>query len=158
MAEKGTGRPGDRGCTRDGRGRKIEKGGRLAEALGRIDSLGVELGAVVLAWPEGEALLRQIQEDLMVMAGRLAGCRGDSVQREPAAMAAMEEQIELGASFSGFIQPGVNPRELACHRARTAARAAERSVWSLDEGASGRETAGRYLNRLSDYLFSIIHT
>lgn len=180
---------GDGGYTRDARGEKLDKGGPLVEALGRMDTLTVEIGGVILALDQvnqpDESFLRRIQRDLMELSGRLAGCPGAGTPEQGGAdtpgtkrisknrkihntdgnsedaknsenVTAMERRLAGGLGFSGFVLPGKGPYELACHRARTAARAAERAVWALPGDSAGREAAGRYLNRLSGYLFSII--
>jgi cob(I)alamin adenosyltransferase len=69
--------------------------------------------------------------------------------------AACDEQNAELPALTSFVLPGGTPLAALLHTARTVARRAERSVWSLLEADGERtnpETA-RYLNRLSDLLF-----
>ena len=60
-----------------------------------------------------------------------------------------------------FVIPGTNPANAQCHLCRTVCRRAESNVWAVIEVATDLNTdsdsalkhAGRYLNRLSDFLF-----
>ena len=58
-------------------------------------------------------------------------------------------------ALNSFILPGGTPAAALLHQARTVARRAERSAWSLLQEDPDRTNAltGRYLNRLSDLLF-----
>ncbi|MDY6996415.1 MAG: cob(I)yrinic acid a,c-diamide adenosyltransferase [Actinomycetota bacterium] len=57
------------------------------------------------------------------------------------------------AKLNSFILPGGSATAAHLHHARTVARRAERSAWSLAESATVNAAALRYLNRLSDLLF-----
>jgi cob(I)alamin adenosyltransferase len=63
-------------------------------------------------------------------------------------------QAEL-APLRAFILPAGDPKAAALHFARTVCRRAERSVVSLARAEDVPELFLVYLNRLSDYLFTL---
>ncbi len=55
-----------------------------------------------------------------------------------------------------FVLPGGHPANSAAHVCRSVCRRAERRTVALQNtGATGLETVIRFLNRLSDYLFTL---
>lgn len=58
-------------------------------------------------------------------------------------------------ALDSFVLPGGTPAAALLHQARTVARRAERSAWSLMAADAGRTNplSATYLNRLSDLLF-----
>ncbi|MDD6079889.1 MAG: ATP:cob(I)alamin adenosyltransferase, partial [bacterium] len=56
---------------------------------------------------------------------------------------------------AGFVLPGGTPLAAHLHFARTVARRAERRLWSLHREAPIESSILRFVNRLSDLLFSM---
>jgi len=171
---------GDRGKTGLFSGERTSKADSRVEAYGEVDELNSVLGALVSALsPESEALpsiqeavgeLEKIQSELFCVGAWLA-TRPDSgafqelpdldshaVERLEASIDRMEETL---SPISGFILPGGHPTASQAHVARTVCRRAERRVAALlDEVRDhpSNERVGlalKYLNRLSDYLFTL---
>jgi cob(I)alamin adenosyltransferase len=65
---------------------------------------------------------------------------------------AMEEKLPV---LHSFILPGGHPAGALLHQARTFCRRAERRVLPLNRTADVSDNVLIYLNRLSDYLFSL---
>lgn len=62
-------------------------------------------------------------------------------------------------SLNSFILPGGHPGAAALHVARTVCRRAERDYWLHHTNTTERnDLNGRYLNRLSDWLFVLART
>ena len=67
---------------------------------------------------------------------------------------AIDRMQETLPPLEKFILPGGHPAVSLAHVARSICRRAERRTVTLKgTGAAGLETAEKYLNRLSDYLF-----
>jgi cob(I)alamin adenosyltransferase len=65
---------------------------------------------------------------------------------------AMDEELE---PMKSFVLPGGNPAVSYTHIARCVCRRAERIAVHLAEESEVSEIIIRYLNRLSDYLFTL---
>lgn len=157
-------RTGDNGQTGLGDGSRVDKHHPLIELIGTIDELNSQLG-IVLAYlkqdgqnaaPIGTMLT--IQHQLFDMGGELS--IPGSVLVTADKLAWLETQTsDINAALTPleeFVLPGGTLAAAHCHSARTIARRAERQYWQLlDSGAehSINETTGKYLNRLSDFLF-----
>ena len=122
-----------------------------------MDELNAFLGVVRAAWPSSpiDAELAAVQNDLFDIGAQLAAPgkpqftgvdpkRIDDLER---AIDALERDLQ---PLTNFILPGGSLAAAHLHVARTVCRRAERLVVGLE---SAPETAIRYLNRLSDYLF-----
>jgi cob(I)alamin adenosyltransferase len=71
-----------------------------------------------------------------------------------------DEYNEALPALDSFVLPGGTPGAALLHVARTVARRAERSAWTLI-AADGKRTSdlpAKYLNRLSDLLFILART
>jgi cob(I)alamin adenosyltransferase len=80
-------------------------------------------------------------------------------QLDDARIAAMEAAIDAADTqltpLEAFILPGGAPKAAAFHMARTVCRRAERAVVALDHSAGVPAIIVRYVNRLSDLLFTL---
>jgi cob(I)alamin adenosyltransferase len=122
--------------------------------------------AVALGAPSPELadLLRSVQNDLFDVGADLSTPVTDSPAHPPLRITpAYTERLEAACdaaneqlpTLTSFVLPGGTALAALLHQARTVARRAERSVWSLlavEAERTNPETA-RYLNRLSDLLF-----
>src|SRR5881394_1854538 len=149
-------RTGDRGETSLFGGARVAKNDARIEAYGTVDELNSFIGVARAAWPSSpiDAQLDHIQADLFDVGAHLASPGNDRFAGvNPARVEALEHAIDAMTNelpaLTAFILPGGSPPAAQLHVARTVCRRAERLVVALND-----ETTIRYLNRLSDYLFT----
>lgn len=162
-------RTGDRGDTALATGERVRKTDARVEAYGAVDETNACLGMVRLHTETDEildAMLARIQNELFDLGADLAtperGLPDGAVALRitEAQVKRLEGEIDqLNAELSplnSFVLPGGCEAAAALHLARTVCRRAERLAVGLadraDEEVSG--PALRYLNRLSDLLFT----
>lgn len=156
-------RTGDDGTTALFAGGRVSKAHLRVEAYGTVDELNAVLGVVRTLRPAGDAYLAQIQRQLFVLGADLATPQAAApsrvVRMDAAAVAWLEELIdELTAALpplTHFILPGGCPAAAHVHIARTVCRRAERLAVALAEHEPLGEQVIPYLNRLSDFLFTL---
>jgi cob(I)alamin adenosyltransferase len=163
---------GDRGETGLFGGRRVPKDDVRVAAYGDVDELNSTLGLAIVALDAAGVAdvsggLRQVQADLFTVGANLATPRPEDGSRENAhvpvlaegSVEALERWID-GAEeelepLKAFVLPGGSPAASALHLARTVCRRAERSVVGLAREAAIGDEILRYLNRLSDLLFTL---
>lgn len=105
--------------------------------------------------------LRTIQDDLMLVSAHFAA--GREIPKLPvldearisfleAAIDRMDAQLP---PLTSFVIPGSPRISAECHVARTVCRRTERTAWAMESLTEADKTGIRYLNRLSDYLFTL---
>ncbi len=156
---------GDRGETALFANGRVYKNDTRVEAYGTVDELNSWLGLVrTYDLPEAASdWLETIQNDLFVIGSDLATPIDSSpdwlVRMTPAPTLALEaaiDQMDLELTpLAAFILPGGTPAAASTHIARTVCRRAERLCVSLlqNEGVNAHTLV--YLNRLSDFLFTL---
>jgi cob(I)alamin adenosyltransferase len=160
-------RGGDSGETGLFGGGRVPKDHPRITACGAVDELnaflGRALGAVTSApWNER---LRELQHDLFTIGSHLAAPtggegKGPNLPDLPdGRVAEMESWIDEAdhelPSLTAFILPGGTSGALELHVCRTVCRRAERDVVAVRPRDPATEFAIRYLNRLSDLLFTL---
>jgi len=156
---------GDDGTTSLFSGGRVSKTHLRVEAYGTIDELNSVLGVVRAHHPHErtDERLEQVQQQLFNLAADLAtplDSKADWVVRMDAAtVTGLEEAIdEMSADLpelKNFIFPGGSLAAANIHVARTVCRRAERVVVQLSEQESVGDNVINYLNRLSDFLFTL---
>lgn len=161
-------RTGDDGTTALSTGERRPKFDLRVEAYGTVDETNSVVGLVRLvtatAFPDVDAMLGRIQNDLFDLGADLATPEGEKLSWEPLRMtAAQVDRIEsdidkLNADLEplrSFVLPGGSAASAYLHQARTVARRAERLTVELSgrEGEVVNPNAVKYLNRLSDFFF-----
>ena len=159
-------RAGDQGLTGLASGARISKADLRVEAYGAVDEANACLGLARLhthAVADLDAALGRIQNELFDLGADLATPpRGEGEDRALRIVQSQVDRLEaeldqLNAHLpplASFILPGGTPAAANLHLARTVVRRAERAAVRLaDSGETVGETALKYLNRLSDYLF-----
>ncbi len=163
---------GDNGTTSLVGGTRVDKDNARVEAYGTVDELSAYVGVVLagLRGPvaTGEMLrlasqLQCIQNHLFVLQSLLAADDDKILSVLPPlpgdATLCLEQWIdEMSATvppLTAFVIPGSTPLHATLHVARTVCRRAERRVVSLSRTASVPAVVLPYLNRLSDYLFTL---
>lgn len=174
---------GDRGETGLFGSQRLPKSDPLIAALGTVDELNAVLGTVVAQiqdsgfkiqdWIKGKKRERRpwkeetkvslegIQRDLFTIGSTVAGYKSDlpATSRQP--LATRVDQLERAIDqmwadmppLQNFILPGGTAVSAQLHLARAVCRRAERKVVALRD--KRLEINKKYLNRLSDYLFTL---
>jgi len=157
---------GDAGETGLFGGARVRKDDPRVEACGTLDELNAVLGLVRSL--EGldvaiDAGLARVQGELFALGAELSTdpAKSDRVAVPllgEAEVGWLETAIDASETelppLTQFILPGGSPAAAALHHARTVCRRAERRVVTLQHEARVRGEVGRYVNRLSDLLFS----
>jgi cob(I)alamin adenosyltransferase len=161
-------RTGDEGETGLFGGGRVPKDDPRVSAYGDVDELNSAIGLARATEPlalfDGE--LEAIQRDLFAIGGHLATPDPEKVRAalEKASLSAGRiEDFERAMDAAdgslpplrAFILPAGAAKAAALHLARTVCRRAERSVVGLARTAEVPELFLVYLNRLSDYLFTL---
>ncbi|MDR2361974.1 MAG: cob(I)yrinic acid a,c-diamide adenosyltransferase [Prevotellaceae bacterium] len=155
---------GDAGETSLVGGTRTAKNAPRVEAYGTVDELISWIGLLrcdVVAEPY-TPLLRRIQECLMTCAALLAADE-QAHKKLPAITSADITALETAIDgmqgrlvpLRAFVLPAAPRVAAVCHIARTICRRAERCAVGVARQASLDDNVLRYLNRLSDYLFTL---
>ncbi len=159
-------RKGDEGETGLGGGQRVHKDSRRVAVVGTVDELNASLG-VALAHglsPRLAEVLPPIQNELFHLGSDLCFLEEDKAkfplpQIEARHIETLENRIDefnaVVGALENFILPGGSVGAAHLHVARTVCRRAERDVVSLAREEAVGPFALRYLNRLSDLLFTM---
>jgi cob(I)alamin adenosyltransferase len=156
-----TGR-GDEGETDLGNAERVSKSSARIEAYGTVDEANALVGRVrPTGYDDVDEQLRQVQNCLHVVQADFAN--PDSGEDDPQVDDADIEQLEDWIDeadeelepLTSFILPGGADNGARLHQARAVTRRAERRAVTLMEREDANPVAVRYLNRLSDYLFTV---
>ena len=156
---------GDKGKTSLVSGKRVLKSNLRIDAYGTMDELVTFIAAFrdQLNQQEIKNTLIHIQSALMVISSHLAN---DSNEIElqlpeinPAWTGILEKEIddmdkEL-VPLRSFVIPGGHPQISQCHICRVMCRKAERKVVAMEQSNPVHATIVPFLNRLSDYFFTL---
>ena len=148
---------------------RVPKDHLRVAAYGDVDETSAAIGLARTTAPQdlADELLAAIQRDLFAIGGALATPEPERVgaaQRakvvvDPARVSALESAIDAAdvelPPLRAFVLPGGTPKAAALHVARAVCRRAERSVVHLSHAEAVPGEVIVYLNRLSDYLFTL---
>ena len=163
-------RTGDDGTTALFGGGRIAKNHPRIAAYGTVDEANAALGMARAALPtpasnadqRADAMLGRIQNELFVLGGDLAspGEVSYPVPRiETHHIDALEREIDAMTAdlppLKHFVLPGGTATAAALHLARTVTRRAERLVVETAALEDVSDEALHYLNRLSDFFFTL---
>lgn len=156
---------GDIGETSLFGGRRVSKSELRIEAYGTVDELNSWIGLLRDVQTENSVkdLLKEIQDRLFTLGSSLAADPENTKLKTPdlhesdvelleKAIDKMDEALE---PLRNFILPGGHVHVSYCHLARTVCRRAERLAVALHHTSEIHPLAIKYLNRLSDYLFTL---
>lgn len=156
---------GDDGTTSLFSGGRVTKTHLRVEAYGTVDELNSVLGVARAHHPHErtDAWLARVQRQLFHLGADLAtplDTKADWVVRMDAETVrwletAIDEMTAELPALQNFILPGGSPAAAQIHVARTVCRRAERLVIGLEEEETIGEQVRMYLNRLSDFLFTL---
>jgi len=156
---------GDKGLTSLIGGTRVPKHHLRIESYGTVDELNSYIG---LIRDQGIAerhkeVLKEVQDRLFTIGSSLASDPDTSKMKIPdlhlADIELLEKQIDLMdgelPALRHFILPGGSNAVSFCHIARCVCRRAERLSVHLSEDSFVDDKVIVYLNRLSDYLFTL---
>jgi cob(I)alamin adenosyltransferase len=156
-----TGR-GDEGQTDLRNMDRVSKASPRIEAYGTVDEVNALVGAVrPTDHDDADEQLRSIQNHLHVVQADFAN--PDPADEDPQIEQRHVDRLETWMDefddelpeLDRFLLPGGSPPGAKLHHARAVCRRAERRAVAFAEQADANETALVYLNRLSDYLFTL---
>ncbi len=156
---------GDKGYTSLIGGTRVPKHHLRIESYGTVDELNSYIGLIRdqdIAVHDGQ-VLKEIQDRLFTIGSSLASDPEKSKMIIPDLHEAdiellekeMDKMNEELPELRHFILPGGNNAISFCHIARCVCRRAERLSVHLAEESKVDEKVNIYLNRLSDYLFTL---
>jgi cob(I)alamin adenosyltransferase len=156
---------GDKGQTALIGGTRVPKHHLRIESYGTVDELNSYIGLIRDQDITGQhkELLKEIQDRLFTIGASLAADPEKSKMKIPdlheADIELLEKEIdrmnEELPELRHFILPGGSNAVSFCHIARCVCRRAERLSVHLSEDSFVEEKVVIYLNRLSDYLFTL---
>ena len=156
---------GDKGFTSLIGGTRVAKHDIRIESYGTVDELNSYIGLIgdqdIAAHDKG--ILKQIQDRLFTIGSSLASDPEKSKMIIPdlylTDIELLEKEMDLMnehlPELKHFILPGGSNAISFCHIARCVCRRAERICVQLAEESTVDEKINVYLNRLSDYLFTL---
>ncbi|CAG0932225.1 cob(I)alamin adenosyltransferase [Planctomycetaceae bacterium] len=161
-------RTGDDGLTGLIGGTRVAKSDDRVQAYGSVDELNAVLGLCIAQSKDAEisGFLNAHQAELFALGSHLAAQDANAAMKLPALDAAaigrMEQQIDKWDTeiepLKNFVLPGGSALAAWLHLARTVCRRAERDVVGLrttrPKDAPRFAAPVKYLNRLSDWLFT----
>jgi cob(I)alamin adenosyltransferase len=159
-------RTGDDGTTMLFSGGRVPKAHLRVEAYGTVDELNAQLGVVRTGHLHGRetaAWLVTVQRQLFTLGADLATPLENApdwiVRLDAVSIAWLEETIDHMTSsmpeLKAFILPGGTAASASIHVARTICRRAERISTVLAAHEAIADPVIPYLNRLSDWLFTL---
>jgi cob(I)alamin adenosyltransferase len=156
---------GDIGETSLFGGRRVLKSELRIESYGTVDELNSWIGLVrdVTTDNDTRELLKDIQDRLFTLGSVLAAGSEKQAEKAPDLHESDVEQLEKAIDamdarlepLRNFILPGGHVYVSYCHIARTVCRRAERLTVALHQTSEINPLIIKYLNRLSDYLFTL---
>lgn len=162
-------RKGDDGTTGLFYGGRVSKADLAPEAYGAVDEAVAALG-LARGHADGslDQILLRLQRQLFVVAAELATDPGNRHKLDPGTSLVTREMVDaLEAAIDavtdeigqpdGFVVPGEHPLSGALDLARAVIRRAERRcVAYADAGGLDDSLVVPYLNRLADYVFTLV--
>ena len=157
-------RTGDKGDTGLGSGKRVPKYDLRIEAYGTVDETNSCVGVARLN-AEGvlDLMLARVQNDLFDLGADLCVPEDGSeiatkaLRINDAQVTRLEQEIDQMNGhlqpLTSFVLPGGTATAAQLHVARTVCRRAERLIVKLAQSEPVGETAVKYANRLSDFLF-----
>jgi cob(I)alamin adenosyltransferase len=153
-------RTGDDGSTGLFSGDRVIKTHPRVEAYGAVDELNSLLGVVRASGPQADVgmVLEAVQRQLFKLGADLASPHDVAKVARVGAVEIewLEAEIDRMTAqlppLTHFILPGGTPAAAQLHVARAVSRRSERDALKI---ADARREIGIYLNRLSDFLFTL---
>ena len=156
---------GDKGTTGLFGGDRVSKDDIRVECYGTMDEANSTIGyaSTLVSDKEVRMHLKKIQNKLFAVGAELASDeKGLEMLKEKISnrdVEDIEETIDFYLNIVGqqksFVVPGVNQSSSVLHMARTIVRRGERDITRLNRDSGVSESLMKYINRLSDCLFTL---
>lgn len=156
---------GDVGETSLFGGRRVSKSDLRIDTYGTTDELNSWIGLIrdINTNEKERELLKEIQDRIFTIGAELAADPDNQKLKTPdlheSDVEALEKAIDAMDAvlepLRNFILPGGHVHVSYCHVARTVCRRAERLAVLLHKESEVHPLTIKYLNRLSDYLFTL---
>lgn len=151
---------GDQGYTKLANAESITKDSETIEACGTIDELNSYLGLTILYIKDSEIKqkLQRTQQELVIVNARLALASATkiiTIEHVQTLECEIDEMSEILPQIESFIVAVQTKAAAHLQIARTICRRAERMVVKLAKVNKLTEITISYLNRLSDWLFTL---
>lgn len=136
----------------------LEKSNPLFEALGTIDELNSFCGLLASGYSDAPDFLKELPHILFDVGAMIAMeqvTKDDEIYLENLVSRCENEIDKMSLELPPlriFIVPGGSENISRAHVCRSVARRSERMVWTLDKTYT---PIGTFLNRLSDYFFTL---
>lgn len=155
-------RTGDKGKTSLIGGKRVLKSDVRVETYGSVDELNSVLGVVIANLSSKHMTLKKelevVQHDLFAIGAYLAQPSAPPLKHLEKRITEFEQLIDRQTqklpALRNFILPGGGKAGASLHQARTVCRRAERQLVALMQKDKIDPDIMKYLNRLSDLLFS----
>lgn len=138
--------------------KRVKKNHPRLRTIGAIDELNSYLG-IIISQSEEKSLtefLKEIQRNLFAINSILAGAKLSFFKTKITQLEKRIDEIdEIIPPLKNFILPGGSQTAAHLQYARTLCRRAERHLVSLDQKEKLSPELIKYLNRLSDCLFTL---
>lgn len=154
-------RSGDTGTTSLIGGTRVPKDHLRVETYGTIDELNAHLGVLATLIPEHPqcSVVERIENTLFSVGVCLADEKCDSTPDIEQELASLEKCIDAMEAtlppIKAFLLPGGNRASAQANLCRTVCRRAERRLTTLSHECEIPQTVYAYINRVSDYLFTL---
>ena len=152
---------GDSGETSLVGGKRVSKASLRVCAYGDMDELISYIGLLRCEIPQSDAFLRRVQAVLMTGSAHIAS-EVENPRLTPfpyEEIRTLEEEIDrlsaLMPPMKSFVLPAGPAAAAHCHIARCVCRRSERSCVARGDHSPAVQDVIRYLNRLSDLLFTL---
>ena len=162
-------RTGDAGTTSLVGGTRVAKTDMRLEAYGTVDELNSFIGLLctrqpIIDNPEILSTLHSVQSRLFDIGAYLATDNSTNPQLQPSGLSEsdithLEQSIDTMTAvlppLTSFILPGGCTAACYAHLCRTVCRRAERRVLALEPEITVAQIVVKFINRLSDYFFTL---
>lgn len=156
---------GDKGITSLAGGKRVRKDSQRIETYGTVDELIAFIANLIdhLESGNNKNFLIDVEDKLMIASSILSANDKEILDKLPKLsddnIKDIENEIDKLDNdlrpLRNFVLPGGSKSISACHMARTVCRRAEREIIRLSEIEEIDYLIVRYVNRLSDYLFTL---
>jgi cob(I)alamin adenosyltransferase len=159
---------GDQGKTALINGERLPKNSLVFEVLGTLDEFNASLGLVILKFttvPHSQIMIKEkklliaLQNELFKLGAEVAV--SPKVKLDNKFVATLEKEIDFLQGDLGkdwrykFVLPGGSEISAFLDLARTICRRLERRIVSLDNERDVRKEILQFINRISDYLYTL---
>lgn len=151
---------GDKGKTSLLGGKRIFKDNKIVNAYGNLDELNSFIGLLVTK-DENKDLI-EIQKNIFLISSYIADVEKKYITEETVNkinVSYLEKRIDALSTelpeLKNFILPGGSEKASLAHICRTITRRCERNLVTLQKKEVMSEKVIEYINRLSDYFFTL---